>query len=109
MIGRRLHLRLYSPQSNEASADLRRRAVKASRLRRAQSGGRSDTHRQITGVQLHFLLQLREELVVEGLQLVREEQRSKVKPRKSFFFVHFLDINGPSDRFTVDTLALHRS
>lgn len=43
---------------------------------------RSDTHRQVTSVQVHFLLQLGEELVVEGLQLGREEQRSEVKPRK---------------------------
>lgn len=100
-MGRRLPLRLLPPQSHEASADRRRRAQLC--------GGRSDTHRQVTGVQLHFLLQLGEELVVEGLQLVREEQRSKVKPRTTYFRSIFLSVNSRSDGFVVDILTLHRS
>ena len=42
-----------------------------------EKGDGSDTHSQITSIQLHLLLQLGEQLVVERLQLERKQKKNQ--------------------------------
>lgn len=68
---------LMQRRKKTLDADETKNKTKSPRLLDLEKEDESDTHSQITSIQVHLLLQLGEQLVVERLQLERKQKENK--------------------------------